>query len=364
MEQNAQREVRTANPDWSVSEVMAHVATALKSDGPALAFGTVQSTHVPNPVSIVVGTTGSSGISKEAGISAAAILASAQASNKYLGAKPGDTWSLLLPLTHIAGVNVLVRALELGTEPIDLRGEQSSYPRVDFTAIVPAQLFAALKGEKALLQHLVDAKAVLVGGAALPDALRKQGEEAGITIVTTYGMTETTGGCVYNGEPLDGVEININSDNHIAIKGAVLAETYIGANDVWSNSMHDGWFISSDLGKIEGGKLIVDGRSDDVIISGGENISLGQIEKSLQAHFPQLICTAFAVSNLQWGDSLYLAVVGDRLLAEADINLYLATEFGSFAKVKGFLYLSELPLMGIGKVDRTKLVELFMEASD
>jgi len=272
MEQNAQREVRTANPDWSVSEVMAHVAVALKSDGPAVAFGTVQSTHVPDQVSIVVGTTGSSGISKEVGTSAAAILASAQASNKYLGAKLGDTWSLLLPLTHIAGVNVLVRALELGTEPIDLRGERSEYPRVDFTAIVPAQLFAALNSEKALLQHLVDAKAVLVGGAALAEDLRKQGEEAGITIVTTYGMTETTGGCVYNGTPLDGVEININSDNHIAIKGAVLAETYIGAEKMWDNAVKDGWFISADLGKIEGGMLTVEGRSDDVIISGGENI--------------------------------------------------------------------------------------------
>ncbi len=362
MEQNAQREVRTANPDWSVSEVMAHVAKALKSDGPALAFGTVQSTHVPDQVSIVVGTTGSSGISKEVGISAAAILASAQASNKYLGAKPGDTWSLLLPLTHIAGVNVLVRALELGTEPIDLRGERSEYPRVDFTAIVPAQLFKALNGDDGLLQHLVAAKSVLIGGAALPEDLRKQGEEAGITIVTTYGMTETTGGCVYNGTPLDGVEIKINSDNHIAIKGAVLAETYIGAEQMWASAVKDGWFISADLGKIEGGKLIVEGRSDDVIISGGENISLGHIERTLQARFPEVTFAAFAVSNPQWGDSLHLAVVG-RNIVEEDISDYLAAEVGTFAKVKGFLHLPELPLMGIGKVDRKKLAELFTEAA-
>ena len=362
MEQNAQREVRTANPDWSVSEVMAHVAKALKSDGPALAFGTVQSTHVPDQVSIVVGTTGSSGISKEVGISAAAILASAQASNKYLGAKPGDTWSLLLPLTHIAGVNVLVRALELGTEPIDLRGERSAYPRVEFTAIVPAQLFKALNGDDGLLQHLVAAKSVLIGGAALPDDLRKQGEEAGITIVTTYGMTETTGGCVYNGTPLDGVEISITSANLVAIKGAVLAETYIGASDVWSNSMNDGWFISADLGKFEGGKLIVEGRSDDVIISGGENISLGHIERTLQARFPEVTFAAFAVSNPQWGDSLHLAVVGKNIVEE-DISDYLAAEVGTFAKVKGFLHLPELPLMGIGKVDRKKLAELFTEAA-
>jgi O-succinylbenzoic acid--CoA ligase len=364
MEQNAQRELRLANPEWTVRELMAHVSKALTSDGPALAFGKVQSAKVASRVSIVVGTTGSSGTSKEVGLSASAVITSAKASNTYLGAADGDTWSLLLPVTHIAAINVLVRAQLLGTNPIDLRGERSEYPTVDFTAIVPAQLFTALNSDSALLRHLKEAKSVLIGGAALSETLRTQGEAAGINIVTSYGMTETCGGCVYDGTPLDGVDVSITAENRIAIKGAVLADTYIGAQAQWDAASKDGWFVSSDLGKIEGGKLIVDGRSDDVIISGGENISLGQIEKSLHAHFPQLICAAFALQDLQWGDSLHLAVVGDGLSAEADINSYLATEFGSFAKVKGFLYLSELPLMGIGKVNRTKLVELSMEASD
>jgi len=362
MEQNAQREVRTANSDWSVSEVMAHVAKALKSDGPALAFGAVKSTHVPSRVSVVIGTTGSSGAPKEVGISAEALQSSAKASNKYLGAQAGDTWSLLLPLTHIAGVSVLVRSLDLGTEPIDLRGERSEYPRVDFTAIVPAQLFKGLNGDDALLEHLVAAKSVLIGGAALPDDLRKQGEEAGINIVTTYGMTETSGGCVYNGTPLDGIEISITSENLVAIKGPVLAETYIGAEQMWASAVNDGWFVTSDLGKFEGGKLSVEGRSDDVIISGGENISLGHIERTLEARFPEVTFAAFSVSNPQWGDSLHLAVVGNAVV-EAEISAYLAAEVGPFAKVKGFLHLPELPLMGIGKVDRKKLVELFTEAS-
>jgi O-succinylbenzoic acid--CoA ligase len=362
MEQNAQREVRTANPEWSVSELMARVTSALDSVGPALAFGNVQSTHVPDRVSVVVGTTGSSGESKEVGISAAAIRASATASNKYLGAQAGDSWSLLLPLTHIAGVNILARALDLGTEPIDLRGERSSYPRVDFTAIVPAQLFKALNGDDALLQHLVAAKAVLIGGAALPDVLRKQGEAAGITVVTTYGMTETTGGCVYDGTPLDGVEISITSESLVAIKGSTLAETYLGAEALWDSAIKDGWFISADIGKIKDGKLTVDGRSDDVIISGGENISLGHFERTLQARFPEVTCAAFSVADPQWGDSLHLAVVGSDI-KEDDLNLYLAHEFGAFAKAKGFLHLPELPLMGIGKVDRKKLAQLYMEAS-
>ena len=364
MEQNAQRELRLANPEWTVRELMAHVSKALTSDGPALAFGKVQSAKVASRVSIVVGTTGSSGTSKEVGLSASAVITSAKASNTYLGAADGDTWSLLLPVTHIAAINVLVRAQLLGTNPIDLRGERSEYPTVDFTAIVPAQLFTALNSDSALLRHLKEAKSVLIGGAALSDSLRRQGEAAGINIVTTYGMTETCGGCVYDGTPLDGVEVSITAENRIAIKGAVLADTYIGAQAQWDAASKDGWFVSSDLGKIEDGKLIVEGRSDDVIVSGGENISLGQIETALQRYFPDLTCAAFSTKDVQWGDSLHLAVAGSELPTEADINSYLAAEIGEFAKIKGFLHLSELPLMGIGKVDRKKLAQLSMEASN
>ena len=286
MEQNAQRELRSANPEWTVSESMARIAKALVSDGPALAFGHTNLTQVPARISAVISTTGSSGPSKEVGLTASALLSSARASNKALGAEFGNSWSLLLPLTHIAGINVLVRALELGTEPIDLRNHQGEYPRADFTAIVPTQLFNALNGDAQLLKHLVEAKAVLVGGAALTTELHLQAENAGINIVVTYGMTETSGGCVYNGVPLEGVEVSITPENRIAIKGTVLAHTYLGAEALWDTQFKDGWFHSSDLGRIENEKLIVEGRSDDVIISGGENISLSAIESSLHAHFP------------------------------------------------------------------------------
>ena len=362
MEQNAQRELRSANPEWSVSESMARIAKALVADGPALAFGKVKSSQVPSRVSIVVATTGSSGISKEVGLSAGAILASAKASNKYLGAEFGNTWSLLLPLTHIAAINVLARALELGTEPIDLRNHQGEFPRADFTAIVPTQLFKALTGDDDLLKHLRDARAVLIGGAALSSELHLQAEAAGINLVTTYGMTETSGGCVYNGTPLDGVEIKITPDKLIAIKGPVVAHTYIGAPTLWETTFHDGWFTSSDLGRIENEKLIVEGRSDDVIISGGENISLSEIESSLHKHFPHKSFAAFAIKDQQWGDALHVAVAGEGFPAESDVRSYLTEQFGRAGSIKGFLHLPELPLIGIGKVDRTTLIQLAMEA--
>jgi O-succinylbenzoic acid--CoA ligase len=363
MEPNAQRELSAANPDWSVRELMACLATALTSDGPALSLSQSQTKYVDGDISLVVTTTGSSGIAKEVGLTAAALIASAQASNKYLGAAIGDTWSLLLPTTHVAGINVLIRCLELKTEPVDLRKHQGEYPRVDFTSIVPTHLFRALNADAHLLKHLVDAKAVLVGGAALSDALRQQAAAAGINIVTTYGMSETSGGCVYNGEALDGVEVKIMDDDRIAIKGTVLAKRYINDESLWNEQMRDDWFLTSDFGRIEDGKLIVEGRVDDVLIVGGVNLSIAAIERFVQNRYPALTFAAFGVKSAQWGDSLHLAIAGDVLADENHITEFLIEGFGPEAKPRGFLYIPELPLIGIGKVDRMKLAQLQQEAT-
>jgi O-succinylbenzoic acid--CoA ligase len=362
MEQNAQRELRTANPDWTVSELMARLAKALVSHEPALSFGPTTHTHVSERISLVVATTGSSGVSKSVGLSASSLIASAHASNKFLGAEFGNSWSLLLPLTHIAGINVLMRSLELGTEPVDLRNTSGEYPRVDFTAIVPTQLFRALNGDSRLLKHLVDAKAVLVGGAHLTTDLHLIAEKHGINIVTTYGMTETSGGCVYNGVPLEGIEIAISPERVIAIKGPVLAKTYLDAESLWQTKCKDGWFLTSDLGRIENGKLIVEGRNDDVLISGGENISISAIETALHSQFPHKSFAAFSVKDSRWGDALHVAIAGDGFPLESEIDEYLEEQFGPVGKPKGYLFLPELPLIGIGKVDRNQLVDLLMEA--
>ena len=133
--------------------------------------------------------------------------------------------------------------------------------------IVPTQLFRALNGDTKLLKHLQGCKAVLVGGAAIDDSLLALAKAQGINCVTTYGMTETSGGCVYNGEPLPGVEIKI--EETIQIKGPMLARV----------ATQDGFFVTQDLGFIEDGKLFVTGRADDVIISGGKNISLSAVER-------------------------------------------------------------------------------------
>ena len=353
MDTKSQREVRQIDGAWSITQIMASLAKALVSDGPALGFGAITSQVVDGKVAVLVSSTGSTGANKEYSLSAGALLASAKASNKYLAASAGQTWSLLLPLTHIAAVNVLVRSLELGTIPINLIEHEGEYPKVDYTAIVPTQLYNALHGDERLLKHLKGAKAVLVGGAALNAELATSASAAGINVVTTYGMSETSGGCVYNGEPLEGVQITISDSGFIKIKGSVLASNLILDSE--------NWFTTSDLGELVDGKLKVLGRGDDVIISGGENISLSEIENAISEKFSDLAFAAFAISSEKWGQELHLAVVDAPTDFNTTVERILVEKFGNAAKPKRFHQVAALPLIGIGKVDRGALARSAMK---
>lgn len=364
MEQSShQRDVRLVDPAWSLSELMARLAKALVSDGPALALTPIDSQSVPSRVALVVNTTGSLGKIKEVGLSASSLLASAKASNEFIGAKVGDRWSLLLPLNHIAGLNILLRSLELGTIPLDYRdisnqGEHK-YASADFSAVVPTQLYRALNGDTQLLNHLRSCHAVLVGGARLSSELRSQANDQGIKVIETYGSTETSGGCIYDGRPLKDVEIRITENQQLQLKGPVLAHSYLNIEEPLLDE--NGWYKTSDHAHFEGESLVIDGRADDIFISGGENISLSSVEAVISAEFPSLEHAAFTIADPQWGETLCCAMTNSDSSIEVDIQRALGEAIGEAAKVKRFLYLTELPLIGIGKVDRTELQKLMGE---
>ena len=345
MDNSSQRKILRVSPACETPLLARDITAALAGNGPTLGFGEVSSEFGPSQAAVVIGTSGTTGAPKEIFLSSHALVASARASNAFVGAKLGDTWSLLLPLTHVAAVNVFVRAFELGTIPIDLRNHSGEYPRVNFTAIVPTQLFRALNGDEQLLKHLQGAQKVLVGGAALSSAIRNQATAAGINVVTTYGMSETSGGCVYNGEILEGAEVEVRGGS-IFIRGSVLALNL---------ELSDGWFETNDLGEFVDEKLVVIGRSDDVIISGGENLSLNSVENILNQSFPNTQFAAFSVEDPQWGQTLHIAVVGEA--DSGSISSVLEEKVGAFAKPKGIHSLKSLPLLGIGKVDRKRLAQ-------
>jgi O-succinylbenzoic acid--CoA ligase len=324
---------------------------ALDGSGPALTFGMSTRDVVPADCAIVIPTSGSTGQPKDVALSAAALRASVAASHKFLGAKAGERWSLLLPITHIAGINILIRAIELGTDPIDMN------EAAEYTSVVPTQLHRALHGEEKLLRHLQSAKAVLVGGAASSDALLDQARKAGINPVTTYGMSEMSGGCIYDNTPLDGVEVRINSEGAIELAGPMQAMGYLNAPKLWDEVIDGKWFITNDSGEIADGKVLINGRLDDQINTGGKKISLSVIDNFLHDKFPRQRFASLSIPDKEWGEKLVLAIDGS--MDENLIKDALRNEFGGHAVPKQLRFNVEIPLISIGKPDRKKLRELF-----
>lgn len=349
MDISSQRELLYVPAEWPIAQQLEALYMALRDEGPALTWSATEITHVPTECAVVVATSGSTGNPKYVALSSQALIASARASHHYLGAAPGDRWSLLLPTTHIAGINVLVRAIELGTSVVGIDSN------AEFTAIVPTQLHRALNGDSQLLTHLQNAKAVLIGGAATPQVLMGAAEEAGINLVTTYGMSEMSGGCIYNGVPLDGVDLSISNDQ-IQLNGPMKAIGYLG-----EEPFGESYFVTQDSGYIKDGKLIVTGRIDDLINTGGEKLSIGAVtdylnERSLD-HGSATRYVALGLPDAEWGQAL--AIASDGEINEILIREDLRARFGNHASPKRFLSNIELPLTSIGKPDRKKLREIF-----
>ena len=317
------RELLHVSDEWAIPQITESLMMALAGRGPALAFSPTSLISVPANVAVVLSTTGSTG-------------------------KPKDV--LLLPLTHIAGVNVLVRALELGTQVIDLRVVKK-YSDVDFTSIVPTQLHRALNGDAELLNHLQRARAVLVGGAAASAPLLNSARESGINVITTYGMSEMSGGCIYNNQAIDGAKYRINSEGLIELSGPMMAEG-IGV---------DGWFTTSDLGEVIADRILVKGRVDDVIVSGGENISLHQVEVVLATAFPGQEIMAIGIPDKEWGERLL--ILSNKEIDLAYAKTVLKENIGQYASPKEIMLLDSLPMKGIGKPDRSRARELFNESN-
>lgn len=353
---NRSRAAISVDPALGIGDVMNLLAKSLAHQGPALNFSSHDIDSVSEEIALIIETTGSTGGKKLVALSAQALLASAKASLEYVGARPGQTWALLLPIHHIAGVNVLIRGLELGTIPIDLR-DVSQYPVADFSAVVPTHIYRALNGDAELLTHLKKAKKVLVGGAKLTDELLRQASDAGISIIQTYGMSETAGGCVYDGKPIGNTHVRISSDQLIEISGSVLASGYLNDPDLWNRQCKEGWFTTSDTGSIDGtGFLTIAGRSDDLYITGGEKVSLNEVNDLLALHFPSNQWSALAVDDQQWGQRLVIAGAGQDLPSSQDVAALLEGKLGEFAKPKQYLTFDQLPLIGIGKIDRMAII--------
>jgi o-succinylbenzoate---CoA ligase len=315
-------------------------------------------TGVAEDTALVVATSGSTGQPKGTELSGAALLASARASLARIGAGPGERWLCCLPTSHIAGIQVLVRSLLAGTTPlVDGRLERGTLAASGcaHVAMVPTQL-----------RRLVDAGAdlsavatILLGGAAVPPGLLDAARGAGGRVITTYGMSETSGGCVYTGMPLDDVSVEIGPDDRIRIAGPVLFSGYRLRPDLTAQARDGRWFVTSDLGSIgPSGELLVRGRADDVIVTGGEKVVAAEVEAVLGS-CPGIRETAvIGRPDAEWGELVTAVVVPADASAPpslSDIRAHVRERLPACAAPAALLLVAEMPLLPSGKPDRDAL---------
>jgi O-succinylbenzoic acid--CoA ligase len=367
--------------------VLAPLQRALDGSGPAVAPHAVSSPPPPVPdsagelpqdLALVIGTSGSTGLPKFAMLSAAALHASADATHQRLGGQ--GQWLLALPAHHIAGIAVLIRSLVAGATPVcmDLAGgfTPAAFARAaaslgtgerTYTALVPTQLvrlLASANGCEALTRF----SAVLLGGAPAPASLLAQARSFGVRVVTTYGMSETAGGCVYDGSALAVSRVRLEDDGRIQLGGQTLAQGYLGEPELTARSFStdtDGsaWFRTDDVGHFDDLEaLVVDGRIDDLVNTGGLKV----VPRVVEAALVQLgnIAEAIVVGtpDAQWGQVVSAAVVltpGSPSPNLDDLREQLRGILPDHALPRRLATLAGLPLRGPGKPDRAAVRTLF-----
>ena len=289
------------------------------------------------PEPLVVETSGSTGRPKRVLLSRRAVTASATATHDRLGG-PGR-WLLTLPASYVAGLQVVVRSLLAGHEPAVLgdRGLAEAAPGCRFVSLVPTQLHR------------------LLGGGPIDAGLRARAEAAGVLVVATYGSSETSGGCVYDGVPLDGVDLDLDerAGGRIRIRGPVLFDGYDGDPALTAETLVDGWFVTSDVGRIEDGRLRVLGRVDDVVISGGVNVPAPAVARRLREHPDVTAVEVIGADDAEWGQRLVAFVVGRLTLDEA--REWVAAAHPRSWAPRDLVVLDGLPMLDTGKVDRLRL---------
>lgn len=326
---------------------------------------------IDDEIALVVTTSGTTDAPKGALLTAAALTASAAATHERLGG-PGS-WLLALPPYHIAGVQVLVRSVLAGTVPVELDVsagfDVTELPRAvknfgsgrRYVSLVAAQLAKVLT-DSAATAALAELDAVLIGGGLAPRPILDAAAAAGICVVRTYGMSETAGGCVYDGVPLDGVRVRIDVGGRIVIGGAPLAKGYRNPVDP-DPFAEPGWFHTDDVGAVDdSGVLTVLGRVDEAISTGGLTVLPQPVEAALGTHPAVGDCAVFGVADNRLGQRVVAAVVVRHGCAPPTLDTlraHVARTLDATAAPRELHVVDALPRRGIGKVDREALARRF-----
>jgi len=316
---------------------------------------------LPDGTAVVIATSGSTGAPKGVQLSADALLASARASLDRIGAGPGIRWLCPLPTSHIAGLGILVRSLAGGTAPVvvdrlDPGQRNLAAFGCGYVSLVPAQLRRMLDAGAGVRAF----GAILLGGAAIPSGLLAGARAAGARVITTYGMSETCGGCVYNGLPLDGVSVRTSPDGRIQISGPVLFSGYRNNPALTGQALgEDGWFTTSDLGQTDNnGRLSVHGRADEMINTGGHKVSPAEVATILENCSSVREAIVFGEPDSQYGQRVTAVVVPARLATPPrleELRAAVKKRLPAYAAPRALVVIPTMPLLPSGKPDLAKL---------
>jgi O-succinylbenzoic acid--CoA ligase len=323
----------------------------------AMAPSIIRSTDGDTPVAgglpiepgdaVVIATSGTSGEPKGVVLTHDAMRASATATTGRIGIEPDDHWLACLPVAHIGGLSVITKALHIGTR----------------LTVIPAFDADVAMSSGATLASLVPTayaridpyrfRVLLVGGAKPPDGLPPH-------CYTTYGMTETGSGCVYSGIPLPGVEVRIDDTAQIHLRGPMLLRTYRNANDPKDS---DGWLATGDLGEwneVDGQRrLVVHGRSGDLINTGGEKVWPEPVEHAVGRHPAVAEAAVAGVADDVWGQRVVAYVV---LRSSADapsldaLRGIVKETLPAYCAPRQIVVVDTIPRTAVGKIRRGELV--------
>lgn len=374
--------LKTGNRVWTYGETLAEVTSRVVSEpvvlAPELVSGSVfgllagiggggvvvvdPGEHAPiGPVdgaALVVFTSGTSGSPKGVRLTHENLVAASSGSVAHLDHDSDDTWLLAIPLGHVAGLSIVVRSAYAGGSVRLLPGfDPVSFARalhgdVTMVSVVPAMLRSLIDHDAGPYRGL---KAVLVGGGPIPDGLLEEAAAAGMPVLPTYGMTETFGQVATlrpgapverKAHPLPGVDLRIEKDRRIAVRGQQVSPGYLG-----EPNRGDEWLVTNDLGEIDSdGALRVLGRSDTVIITGGENVDPARVESEIGTLEGVEEVVVSGVPDDRWGEVLVAVYAGTA--EPEDLRAAMGTHLPRHMIPTRWVTVNAIPRTPLGKPDR------------
>lgn len=339
-------------------------------------------------------TSGTSGTPKIVPLKRRQMLFSAETSAQNFKPRFNHFWLLCLPLNHISGISIILRSILYGSGIFRMN---SFHPKMIITFLTENKLFQAASLVPAMLKRLLDNpefhvhtdfKAFLLGGGPIDSELIHRSNDKGVPLVPSYGMTETCAQIAANpifkpsgtysplnsmGRIFDSNKIQIRSDNGevlstnnsgvIWLKGPQVFDGYLDQNDE-DFFDENGWFNTGDYGHLNAHHyLFIESRRNDLIISGGENISPREVESELEKISPITEAAVLGLSDKEWGQKVVAVVVTktEKAIKADEIQQELKKRITSFKVPKQIIQAGSLPKTQTGKIRRNELIKLFRE---